>query len=226
MTGVILRSGESLAIVGDVHGCPERLEAALADIIPTERRIILIGDYINKGPDSRAVLDLLVEAKSKIGDRLVLLRGNHETALLETLMEGRINRFLQHRGATTIRSYIPIPGPNILNDFRQTFPHEHLKLLQSTALYAEAPDVFISHAGYRIDNASSRSEEDLTLGCWDKLRKSANAPRPLVVVGHYVQSSGQPYVSEHLICIDTGCGTIPSAPLTLLRLPERVFHAY
>jgi serine/threonine protein phosphatase 1 len=226
MTGVILRSNESLAVLGDVHGCPDRLEAALADIISTERRIILIGDYINRGPGSRAVLDLLVEAKSNMGNRLLLLRGNHESALLEALINGRVNRFIQHGGTTTIRSYIPTPGPNILNDFRQTFPKDHLNLLKSTALYAEAPGVFISHAGYRTDNVASRSEEDLTLGCWNKLRKSVNAPRPLVVVGHYVQSSGQPYVSEHLICIDTGCGTIPSAPLTLLKLPERVFHAY
>jgi hypothetical protein len=143
MTGVTLSAGEGLAVVGDVHGCPERLRSALEDVVGSRRRIVLVGDYINRGSDSRKVLELLVEARHALGDRLVLLRGNHEVALLQLLATGLPATFLHHRGVTTIRSYLPEPGPNVLEDFRRTFPRDHLRLLQETAIFAEGPDVLI-----------------------------------------------------------------------------------
>ena len=186
----------------------------------------MLGDYINRGPDSRAVLDLLVKAKYELGDRLVLLRGNHEVALLQMLTTGDARAFLRHRGATTIHSYLPHPGPDVLEDFRRGFPDDHLSLLKATALWAEGQDLFISHAGYAQDRPLSRAERDLTTGNWAALTQSKNHPRPLVVVGHYMQPSGQPFRSENLIGLDTGCGTVPSAPLTALLFPERTFRAY
>ena len=186
----------------------------------------MVGDYINRGPGSCAVLNTLVKAREEFGNKLVLLRGNHEVALLEWFKWERSVTFLQHRGTTTIRSYIPAPGPNVLNDFRRLFPEAHLNLLRETVLFAEGPRLLVSHAGYCTDRPCSRSEKDMTLGSWEKLLESTNAPRPLVVVGHYVQPTGRPYISEHLIGIDTGCGTISSAPLTMLQLPERIFHTY
>jgi Calcineurin-like phosphoesterase len=226
MTPATLTVGERLAVVGDVHGCVHRLRAAIDDVLDSDRKIILVGDYINRGPDSRRVLDFLAEAQHGLGGRLVLLRGNHEVALLQMLATGLPAAFLRHRGATTIQSYLPDPGPNVLEDFRRAFPSDHLRLLQETVLYAEGPDLLISHAGYHPDRPLSRSEQDLTSGRWRSLTECPRPPRPLVVVGHYLQKSGRPFNSEHLIGIDTGCGTLPSAPLTLLLLPERTFLAY
>jgi hypothetical protein len=159
-------------------------------------------------------------------DQLVLLRGNHEVALLEMLVTGRPATFLRHRGATTIRSYLPDPGPTVLEDFRRDFPPDHLRLLKKTALFAEGPDLFISHAGYNPDQPDSRSERDLTTGSWRRLIEARRPPRRLVVVGHYAQRSGQPFRSERLVGLDTGCGTLPSGPLTVLLLPEGTFRAY
>lgn len=226
MTGVALRAGEPLAIVGDVHGCAERLRLTLEDLLNGDRRIVLVGDYIDRGPDSRSVLELLVEARRSLADRLVLLRGNHEVALLQMLEAGLPSAFLRHRGATTIRSYLPDPGPNVLEDFRHAFPRDHLRLLQETALYAQGPELLISHAGYNPVRPNSRSERDLTTGSWQRLLEARRPPRPLVVVGHYTQPSGMPFRSEHLIGLDTGCGTLPSGPLTVFLHPDGTFHAY
>ncbi len=98
MTVVQLGADEPLAIVGDVHGCVDPLRAALDDLQRLGRRIILVGDYVNRGPDSHLVLALLAIARVQLGDRLVLLRGNHEVALLEILLTGQPAAFLRHRG--------------------------------------------------------------------------------------------------------------------------------
>lgn len=226
MTGTTLSAGERLIVVGDVHGCAERLRSVLDDVRDCDRRIVFLGDYVDRGPDSRAVLDLLVEARHTLADRLILLRGNHEIALLQMLATGLPAAFLRHRGATTMLSYLPDPGPNVLEDFRRFFPSDHLRLLRETVLCAEGPDLLVSHAGYNPDRPHSRSERDLTTGSWRRLTECRRPPRPLVVVGHYTQPSGRPYRSEHLIGLDTGCGTLPTGTLTMLLLPERTFHAY
>lgn len=226
MTVVALGPGEPVAVIGDVHGQPDPLQAALGELARSGRRIVCVGDYVNRGPDSRGVLDLLVQAREELGDRLVLLRGNHEVALLQLLATGESASFLRHRGATTIRSYIPEPGPQVLEDFRRSFPSEHRRLLKETLLCAEGPEVLVSHAGYCPDRPTSRTEHDVTTGSWRRLVAVARPPRPLVVVGHYTQTEMRPYLTDHLIGLDTGCGTLPSAPLSVLLLPERTIHAY
>lgn len=222
-----LGSANPLAVVGDVHGSPSQLASALADLAAwTNRTIVCVGDYINRGPDSRGVLEVLTCARREFGDRLVLLRGNHEVALLEFLRTGRAASFLRHRGVTTIRSYVPNPGPNVLDDFRRCFPPAHRLLLEGTALFVETPEVLISHAGYSPERPKSRSEKDLTVGSWSALVADVRPPRPLIVVGHYTQPHSRAYVSDSLIGLDTGCGSLPSAPLSVLLLPERSVHAY
>jgi len=227
MSGHALVAGEPVAIVGDVHGESERLASVLASQVIKGRRLIFVGDYIDRGPDSKGVLDLLVELQETC-DRLVLLRGNHEVALIQWLRESESpSRFLANRGATTIRSYMPNPGPNVLEDFRREFPPDHLALLERTLAYAEAPDLLITHGGYNLGNLGSRAEEDL-LGCssWAELVSTVERPRDLVVVGHHVQPSAVPFDSPGLIGIDTGAGTFAEGPLTVLLLPEREFHAF
>jgi len=63
--------------IGDIHGCSAALDALLEAFQPSsEDTIVTLGDYINRGPDSRGVIDKLIELKDRC--RLVPLRGNHE----------------------------------------------------------------------------------------------------------------------------------------------------
>lgn len=227
MSVCTLVAGEPLAIVGDVHGESERLASALASPTMSGRRLIFVGDYIDRGPDSKGVLNLLVELQSTC-DHLVLLRGNHEVALIQWLRGiTSASRFLTNRGATTIRSYVPDPGPDVLEDFRREFPSDHLALLERTVVYAEGPDLLITHGGYNIADPTSRAEEDVMgRSSWAELVSVHKRPRDLVVVGHHVQPSGLPFDSPDLIGVDTGAGTLPERPLTVLLLPEREFHAF
>ena len=68
--------------IGDIHGCSAALDALLKTIRPRpEDRIVTLGDYINRGPDSRGVIERLIELKDRC--RLVPLLGNHDQMLLE-----------------------------------------------------------------------------------------------------------------------------------------------
>src|SRR5438128_342790 len=78
-------SGRTIA-VGDVHGCKAALDALLAAIEPEPAdTLVTLGDYVDRGPDSRGVLDRLIGLAGRC--RLVPLMGNHEEALLDALRD-------------------------------------------------------------------------------------------------------------------------------------------
>lgn len=153
-----------LTIIGDVHGDAVKLEAALKVADSQGSAVVLVGDYIDRGPDSKGVLELLVAASGVLGDRITLLRGNHEVALLNYLETGDPAMFLRHGGLTTIRSYYPIPPVNVFDVFRREFPLPHRELLKSTVLYLERPGLLVSHCGYNPGSPHSRVLSDMTLG--------------------------------------------------------------
>lgn len=215
------------ALIGDVHGDAARLRAALSEV-PSDRRVVLLGDYVDRGPDSRRVLDSLVEAKARLRERLVLLRGNHEVTLLEFLDGAAPQALVRHGGLPTVRSYVHEPEPQVFEQFRRDFPAAHRALLDSTVLFIDEPGLFASHAGWDPAEPSGRSVAQMTLGGGRALfdPETARPPRGLAVFGHYTQASRLPYVTASVICLDTGCGTAPDAPLTLLLLPERVHRQF
>ena len=96
-----------VSLIGDVHGDVARLTAML-DIVEaeTDRMVVLLGDYVNWGPDPAGVLELLSRRQVRLGDRLVLLEGNHDRAFREFLDGGDIALLLAMGGAATVRSYI------------------------------------------------------------------------------------------------------------------------
>ena len=99
--------------IGDVHGCFDKLEAILlaCDRVRAGRevRYVFIGDYIDRGPDARKVIDLLMDKQLSEGSRFVCLRGNHEQMLIVAAAEGRSDRDLMtwwaNGGEQTLDSY-------------------------------------------------------------------------------------------------------------------------
>src|SRR5262249_48275007 len=97
-------TGRTIAI-GDIHGCPDALAALIDAVAPgRDDTIVTLGDYIDRGPNSRGVLDRLLRLAGQC--RLVPLLGNHEEALLDALQEkDALRRWLTLGGAGTLRSY-------------------------------------------------------------------------------------------------------------------------
>jgi serine/threonine protein phosphatase 1 len=212
------------AVVGDIHGDAEKLRPALDLLESSGRLVIFVGDYINRGRETRRVLELLSVFRRRWPDRHVFLRGNHEQALLQWLAGGSPHAFIRHGGLTTISSYFPQPTVSVLQDFLDSFPVQHQEFLASTTPYFEAPGLLVSHAGYDPDDLQRRDFEVMVLGRNSRLlTHPVPKPQELTVFGHYVQNGGQPFDKDGLLCLDTGCGTLADGRLTILLLPERRF---
>jgi serine/threonine protein phosphatase 1 len=218
----------ALAVVGDIHGDADRLAAALDVLLAdTALHLVFTGDYVNRGPDSRRVLGLLIAARDAHPGGVTLLRGNHEDALLAYLDGGGLPEFAAHGGLATARSYLEVVRSGALDEFRDSFPPAHRSLLEATVAWYEDEDLFVSHAGFDPADPWKRTPRALyAQGHPDLFRHGGPWPRPLTVCGHYVQRGGAPYDSQHLVCLDTGCGTLADGPLTVLTLPERVFSQF
>lgn len=216
-----------VAIVGDIHGSLEPFRRVVSWLDDNwSHDIVFVGDYVNRGPDSAIVLEELSCASQRWADRLTLLLGNHDASLLQLLNGGSARDFLQHGGLLTVNSYIrhlnPLRNTSQLVDFVDRFPRHHFELLRSMTVAYETADLLISHAGFDPAEPHSRSEQRLVYGRYPELfRGYRNWPKSLVVCGHYVQRTLRPFISDRFISLDTGCGTIPGAPLTLLTLPDR-----
>jgi len=189
-------------------------------------KVVFVGDYINRGTNSFGVMERLVSQSALWDDRLILLLGNHEASLLDFLDTGSPGTFLRHGGLQTANSYLRAMkiaiGDRPLSDFREQFPSDHRQLLNDMRIYYETPEILVTHAGFDPRNPESRSLESVVLGRHFALFDvELETPRSMVVCGHYVQRTMAPYVSDKFVCLDSGCGTLPGAPLSILTLPER-----
>lgn len=181
--------------VGDVHGCSKALNALIAAIRPTrDDLIITLGDYVNRGPDSRGVLDALAVLRDRC--QLVAILGNHDEMLL------------QARAGRTVAAIPPHgrrPDRDWGRELRKLSP-ENLAFLESCAPYFETDTHIFVHASY--DPAQPMGRQAVTLLRWQSLRDGA--PRPhysgkTMIVGHTSQKNGKILNLGHIVCIDTYC---------------------
>lgn len=187
-----------IAFVGDIHGQLSAL-VGLLDVLKDldVGHKVFLGDYINKGPDSAAVVtELLKHARS--GDT-TLLSGNHEAALIDAVDTGSITALLKMSGAPTIRSYVGRNvRPHVFEDFRLHVPSEHIEAIRTMPTTFAADGVLAQHAPL----VAERSE----------FQVSAH-----VMVGR------RPLIKANSAEIDTGCGSSSEGLLTALLWPSLDF---
>lgn len=186
---------QEVAFVGDIHGSLASLRG-LNDTLAARnvRHTVFLGDYINKGEESAEVIQELLEYRQ--AGRATLLRGNHEAALLDALETGDLAPFLKMGGAMTIRSYVGTRvGPDVLSEFRERLPTEHLDGIRHMRDTYESADVIAQHGP---QGASTK-----------KFRITAHRP-----VGEL------PRIGRHSAQLDTGGGA-GAGRLTALLWPSR-----
>lgn len=197
------RMPSRLIAIGDVHGCSAALDALLGAIEPcAEDRIVMLGDYVDRGPDSRGVIERLIQ----LGDEctVVPILGNHEEMMLSVLL-GKAPRawWMQHGGSDTLESYGGARGP--LGGF-ESIPASHVEWLQACPNYYETDGWFFTHANYvATEPLDSQPAEALR---WQSLgehfpEQHTNGKR--AVLGHTSQRNGEVYDAGHFVCIDTFC---------------------
>ncbi len=211
-------AGSRLYAIGDIHGCLDHLrrlhDAILADAAtaPPRRVLIYLGDYVDRGPASRGVIEALA-APGPAGFERVFLKGNHEDFLVQALTDRSVlPSWLINGGDATCRSYgfdpdHPPPGCKDRaawqqESLRAALPPAHRAFLKSLALSHREGDYFFCHAGVRpgVRLAAQRAEDLM----W--IREpflSTSAPHGKVV-GHGHTPSQSPERRANRIGIDTG----------------------
>lgn len=188
-----------LFAIGDIHGCATALDVILAAIcLRTGDKVVGLGDYINKGPATKAVLDRLIQ----LFDRgfLIPLLGNHELKLLEA---GRINQTRTGAGvlvdAHTLDSY----GSDREAKGLACIPDEHWKFVQEGCLnwFTSEQHIFV-HATLDADKPLSDQSNQALF--WDKfIDPQPHLSGKTMICGHTPQRDGQPINLGHAICLDT-----------------------
>jgi serine/threonine protein phosphatase 1 len=188
--------------IGDVHGCSHLLDDLLAWVAPApDDTVVMLGDYVDRGPDSRGVLDRLIRMKRE-GRRLVCLRGNHEVMMLAARGgdRGASADWLGCGGLQTLGSYGAAPGrTGTLADV----PAGHWDFLDYNLVdYFETDTHIFVHAGV-LCGFDLGDQPDYAL-YWDFLGDAMrHHSGKTVVCGHTSQKSGLPKVVPGAVCVDT-----------------------
>jgi len=188
-----------LIAIGDIHGCLAALRTILDAIAPgSDDTIVTLGDYIDRGLDSRGVIDCLIHLQSSC--LLVPLLGNHDVMLID-IRNGQpelLTDWLLFGGNATLLSYGTLKPKAI--------PENHIEFLENCPLYYETEKHIFLHATYDPKLPLDRQTSQTLL--WDKIRPTPPGPHcsgKTVIVGHTAQRTGQILDLGYLKCIDTCC---------------------
>ncbi|QDK31769.1 metallophosphoesterase family protein [Sphingomonas sp. IC081] len=208
--------GKRIYAIGDIHGCAAPFER-LIDMIARDARglscretaIVLLGDFVDRGPDSARVLDL-VKLLQDSALEVHAIMGNHEEVLLELLdhpTEEVARFFARIGGRETLASYgVALPGSgdetHAIIEGVGAIPAEHRALLRGLCACAEFGDMFFTHAG--IDPALALGDQDAATMRWirEPFIGSQQRFEKLVVHGHTITPAID--LAPGRVGIDTG----------------------
>ena len=189
-----------LLVIGDIHGFLMPLNLLLDHLKPdVEDTLVTLGDYIDRGPQSKDVLLKLIQLKTLTN--LKMLIGNHDLMFLESIHFKRFNTdWLLYGGLQTLESF----GVDLANPDFQLFDAEIVDFLKSECnrYWEDEKHIFV-HAG--VDPSLPLDQQTDKLLFWDKLDPnfSGHQSGKKVVCGHTRQISGEPLNLKNLLCLDT-----------------------
>ena len=143
---VSLCMGKIFAI-GDIHGCISHLDRLMAqlDIDASHDTLVFVGDYIDRGPDSKGVIDAIIDIRKNIRN-VVCLTGNHEDMFLNYCLDRRDEElYMSNGGMRTLESY----GFSREGTEELILPATHREFFTSLRTYHETDDYIFVHAGLR-----------------------------------------------------------------------------
>ena len=223
--------GNRLYCIGDIHGRVDLLEqlhtliAGDAEDYSGQKTVIYMGDYIDRGEDSMAVIDTLVN-KSLIGFDSVYLRGNHDQSLLDFLQFAEVGPgWLNHGGMTTLVSYgvktakIPAREEDYIElqeALVAQLPDQHLLFFQNTRMSHLSGSYYFVHAGIRPGVDLEKQQNEDLLWVREEFLAYRKNHEKIIVHGHSI--CDEPEVRSNRIGIDTGA--YMSGRLTALVLEQ------
>lgn len=200
--------------IGDVHGCIEHLKRALHWCAEDARRdgvtaeVLLLGDFVDKGPNTKAVIELLITGSEYPHLTLVPLKGNHDYmlhALWYNPSHEMASSWWENGGQQTLMSYGWEPSTDAVpGHLRDLIPQEHADFLGDLPVLYMTEDLIFVHAGLNHERSiEEQTERDLMWIRGPFLQACHDFGRP-VVHGH-APDKENPFVSHYRISLDAGC---------------------
>jgi serine/threonine protein phosphatase 1 len=171
--------------ISDIHGCARTFKKLVLEKVVLDKQdtLFLLGDYINKGPDSKGVLDFIFELKNS-GFNVQCLRGNHEQYLIDGLQYSWEEiAFLSRGGKETLESF----DAKSIRDI----PEKYLDFIRALPYYVELQDNLLIHAGLNFDLADPYKDDFSML--------NIHVPMSYTQIERDISNK-----NDH-ICLDAGC---------------------
>lgn len=188
-------------VIGDTHGCFNEYERLLEKIKPNlnKDRLILLGDYIDRGNKSYELVQALMKMQADYGsEKVVLLRGNHEQMAIDYYAKGD-NCYLYNGGESTIRSF------EQNNDYLENY----LEVFRQMPIYIEDEHYVFVHAGVKPGLGLAVQNEQDMLWIREEFFNYPNTLGKTVIFGHtpttYFRNECRPVKIYNNIALDTGC---------------------
>ena len=201
--------------IGDIHGCFKTFKKLLLEEICIQQsdKIYCIGDYIDRGKDSKGVIDFIINLRME-GYHVYTLRGNHEQMMLEPT---RLDQWLENGGGATLKSF----GISSVSQL----PHKYLAFLEQTEFFIETDEYIFVHAGlnFRIDDPFT--DKEAMIWTRDEYFDKTKISNKILIHGHTPIPFENMYkqLNTNKINIDGGC-VYDNKPglgnLIALSLPE------
>lgn len=205
-------------VIGDIHGCSTALRTLLDTVRPSREDVLVtLGDYVDRGPDSKGVIDILIDLESKT--QLKPLIGNHEILFLDAMAE-RIDPqgWLNVGGTETLISYSGDPTKLSWSAVSK----EHVEFLSERCLryYEDAQHLYV-HANANSVYALRDQSDDWLY--WTRFSDAfPHVSGKIMFCGHTAQKSGLPQVKPFAICLDTW--VYGQGWLTCLEVETGIIH--
>jgi len=207
--------------IGDIHGCNDKLDSLIEKlrIDGKEDTVVFVGDYVDRGPDSKEVVDSILGIRKYV-ENVICLQGNHEQMFLNYYCERRDEELFMHNGGLrTLISY------GFMREGRAEnliVPESHMQFFSTLQPFYETDRYIFVHAGLRPGiPLEQQTMDDLLWIRYDFI----NSPHDFgktVIFGHTPISYTAPHVEKNKIGIDTGA--VFGGKLTCLELPEMILH--
>lgn len=176
-------------VIGDIHGVHDETAILLSHLIKEEGicekdAIVFLGDYIDRGPSSRQVIELMLDFKAKF-PHTHFLKGNHEDMLLDFLgLGGRLgDAFLYNGGLETFQSY-GISVFATLDEMIHSIPKEHIDFFSKLETILELENFYCVHAGLNPKRSFERQRHEDVYWIREPFLYSEHTFRKTVVFGH------------------------------------------
>ncbi|HEY5393269.1 MAG TPA: metallophosphoesterase family protein [Hanamia sp.] len=207
--------------IGDIHGCSQTLKKLIFEKLFLTKNDILyfIGDYIDRGPDSKGVIDCILGLQSD-GFKVFPLRGNHEQMMLDSLYDKHAMKlWMDNGGKTTLRSF----GINSLEEIDE----KYWSFFHDTMLCFNTENYIFVHAGLNFKRKNILEDKEAMLWIRDFAPEQPALEHKIMIHGHTPIELDQVLIqTTNCINIDAGCvykNRSQMGNLVAIELPSRSF---